>query len=522
MNDPQRPLPAVADRSPAPRLAALLGRGEGWLLHPGRSALLAVALGALLLPVVRERWPMAALALLAFWLLLQILRLEAPLLEKVPFPPLTVLVLGMVMRWGLGPLLMALAGGGGDPFLGVWVDHGTSSQLLWLAITAAVVLLAQLQRRAIAQAAAALPPAPLVGAFQADPLLRRRLGWVALLLGTYMLVYLVLSVLSGAFDRQFDTYLRWVHTLWRLDTPVAAFSRLRDLWLVLVPLLLGCLRGVGRWLTAALLLLFLAVALLSGSRGLLFYPLLLLLAGLWLVPVPPRLLRRLVLLAASLMLVLSPLIFVVRDSAAFQASRGLDPVGRLAAVGAVLQHPEPLLAKTRWVGRDLYACHDPYLFTPAHRADAAVGAAGLPNLLWLWVPRHLRPDRPEIFDGPRIAKQLQGVPRSTWADVWFPCFSLPADLWRRWGLAGIALGSLLVAVLVNGLCSLWYRSLFLGGRTFGLLLLLYPASYLQAFPFGTVQETSWALFWELPKYLLTLAVLGALVDRLAGRAGPAA
>jgi hypothetical protein len=45
---------------------------------------------------------------------------------------------------------------------------------------------------------------------------------------------------------------------------------------------------------------------------------------------------------------------------------------------------------------------------------------------------------------------------------------------------------------------------------------------LQAFPFGTVQETSWALFWELPKYLLTLAVLGALVERLAHRPGPAA
>ena len=99
-------------------------------MHPGRSALLAVLLGALLMPLVRQRWPMAALALLAFWLLLQTLRLEAPLLEKVPFPPLTVLVLGMVMRWGLGPLLMALAGGGGDPFLGVWVAHGASSQLL--------------------------------------------------------------------------------------------------------------------------------------------------------------------------------------------------------------------------------------------------------------------------------------------------------------------------------------------------------------------------------------------------------
>jgi len=463
---------------------------------------------------------MAGLAMVAFWLLLRTVALERPLLERLPFPPLTVLVLGMALRWGLGPLLMALAGGGGDPFLQVWVAHGVAAQLLWLALTAAIVLVAQLQRQRIRRVAAALPEAPLALAFRRDPWLRRRLAWVALLLGGYMLLYLILSVASGAFDRDFASYRGWARTLWRLDTPVAAFSRLRDLWLLLVPLIFVSFRAWGRRLAAALVLLFGAVALLSGSRGLLFYPLLLLLAGLWLVPVPPRLLRQLALLAAALMLVVSPLIFVVRDSPAFQGSAALDPIGRLGAVATVLRHPAPLLAKARWVGRDLYACHDPWLFTPAHRADRGVGSEGLPHLLWLWVPRHLHPQRPEIFDGPRIAKQLQGVPRGVWADVWFPCFSLPADLWRRWGPAGIGLGALAVAALVNGLCALWYRGIGLGGGSFRLLLLLYPASYLQSFPFGTVQETCWALFWELPKYLLTLALLGALVDRLAAPRAP--
>ncbi|MFN9630489.1 MAG: hypothetical protein ACK59A_09725 [Cyanobacteriota bacterium] len=510
-------MPEDASRSATPRLAALLGRGEGWLLAPGRSALLGLALWTLTLPLARERWGMAGLAVVAFWLLLQTVRLEAPLLERVPFPPLTVLVLGMTLRWGLGPLLMAFSGSGEDPFLAVWVRHGMASQLLWLAVTAAIVLVGQPQRNRIARAAAALPAAPLAGAFQTAGPARRRLGWIALLLGIYMLLYVLLSVLGGAFDRDFATYLRWTHTLWRLDTPVAAFSRLRDVWLLLVPLLLVSFRGVGRWGPAVLVAGFGLVALLSGSRGLLFYPLLLLLAGLWLVPIPPRLLRRLLLVAATLMLALSPLIFVARDSARFQGTAALDPVARLGAAAAVLRNPEPLLAKTRWIGRDLYACHDPYLFTPAHRAAAPAGAAGLGNLLWLWVPRHLHPDRPEIFDGPRLAKELQGVPRGTWADVWFPCLSLPADLWRRWGAPGLALGSLLVALVVNGLAALWCRWAAVSGSAFQLLLLLFPCTYLQSFPFGTVQETCWALLWELPKYLLTLWLLGALVDRLARR-----
>jgi hypothetical protein len=50
------------------------------------------------------------------------------------------------------------------------------------------------------------------------------------------------------------------------------------------------------------------------------------------------------------------------------------------------------------------------------------------------------------------------------------------------------------------------------------LLLFFPATYLQSFPFGTVSETAWALLWELPKYLVLFWLLGTALDHWLGRA----
>ena len=263
------------------------------------------------------------------------------------------------------------------------------------------------------------------------------------------------------------------------------------------------------------MLAFLALALFSGSRGLLFYPFLLLLFGLWFVLSDPRCIRRLAVSMAVLVFVCSPLIYVVRDSAAFQ--RAENWTGRLEAVGVALMQPEPLLNKTRWLGRDLYACHDPYLFTPGNRDQPLAGTRGLGSLLYLWVPKHILPERPVLFDGHLIAKKLQRVPPSDFSKVWFPCFSLPADLMRRWGLPGVLLGSFVVAASLQFLFRLWYQKVSISGGTFQLLLLFLPATYLQSFPFGTVSETAWALFWELPKYLVAFWLLGAGVDRYLAR-----
>ena len=442
--------------------------------------------------------------------------LEAPLLESLPLPPLTVLLIGLCLRWGLGPLLLAVGGSGGDAFVEIWIRYGPQAQLLWLSFTAALLLLTLPQKRAIARAARVQPQSSWLAEATCNTRFRRQLIALAALLSIYMAAYITLSVFSGAFDRQLEITISLKNQFWRLDTPVVAFSRLRDLWFLLLPLWWQLLSRPWRWLMGTEFLAFFAAALFSGSRGLLFYPAVLVLVGLWFVLRNPILLRRLAFLLVLLVLVSSPLIYVVRDSSIFQSSTTW--VGRLDAAGAALTQPEALLAKSRWLGRDLYACHDPYLFTPENRENPLVGTRGLSHLVYLWVPKHVLPERPTLFDGSIIAKKLQRVPPSAWSAIWSPCFSLPADLMRRWAVPGVLLGSVVTAVSLQPLFRFWYSSVRVSASTFQLLLLLLPATYLQSFPFGTVSETAWALLWELPKYLVVFWLIGAGVDRFLTRA----
>ena len=498
------------------RLQQLLGQASPWVLQPQRSALACLAAWMLTLPLTWQHPWLALLGFTAIWGLTIALWLEAPLLQALPLPPLTVLLMGLCLRWGLGPLLLAFGGSGGDAFVDIWIRYGPPAQLLWLSLTAALLLFALPQQWAIAQAASTQPQVSWFVAAINQPRFRAQLTVLAALLSFYMAAYITLSLLSGAFDRQFEAYVTWTHQLWRFDTPVAAFSRLRDLWFLLFPLWWRLLNHQWRCVLGAEMLAFLAAALLSGSRGLLFYPALLLLFGLWFVLSDPSRLRRLALALAVLIFVLSPVIYVVRDSSAFQRAENWG--GRIQAVGLTLMKPEPLLAKARWLGRDLYACHDPYLFTPDNRDQPLVGLRGLEHLFFLWVPKHVAPNRPVLFDGHLIAKQLQRVKPSAWSNVWFPCFSLPADLMRRWSVPGLLLGSLLVAAFVHFLFRLWYINVRATGSTFQLLLALLPATYIQSFPFGTVSETAWAFLWELPKYLFVFLAMGTLVDRWLRRA----
>ena len=497
------------------RLQQLLGPASPWVLQPQRSAVACFVAWLLSLSLTWQHPWLALLGFCAIWGLTLALWVEAPLLQSFPLPPLTVLLFGLCLRWGLGPLLQAVGGSGGDPFVEIWIRYGPPAQLLWLSLTAALLLLALPQKRVIASTALSQPQSSWFVEAIHQPRLRSQLRALAGFLSIYMGAYITLSMLSGAFDRQFDAYVSWTQQLWRLDTPVAAFSRLRDLWFLLFPLWWRLLSRPWRWFLGAEMVAFLAAALLSGSRGLLFYPVLLLLFGLWFVLSDPRRIRRLAVAMAVLVFVSSPLIYVVRDSGAFQ--RAENWTGRLEAVGVALMQPEPLLNKTRWLGRDLYACHDPYLFTPDNREQPLAGTRGLGSLLYLWVPKHVLPERPVLFDGHLIAKQLQRVTPSAWSEVWFPCFSLPADLMRRWALPGVLLGSVVVAASLQFLFRLWYQTVSASGSTFQLLLLLLPATYLQSFPFGTVSETVWALLWELPKYLLVFWLLGAGVDRYLAR-----
>ena len=497
------------------RLQQLFGPLSPWVLQPQRSFTACVIAWLLSLPLTWHHPWLALLGFCAIWGLTIAFWVEAPLLQSLPLPPLTVLLIGLCFRWGLGPLLLSVGGSGGDPFVQIWIRYGPHAQLLWLSFTGILLLLSLTQRSAIVSCVHSHPGSSWLNEAIHNSRFRRQLSALAIFLSIYMAAYLTLSLLSGAFDRQVDAYVNWAQQLWRLDTPVAAFSRLRDLWFVLFPLWWRLLGRTWRCLLGAEMFAFLAAVFLSGSRGLLFYPALLVFFGLWFVLTDPRRLRQVAFALALVFLVLSPLIYVVRGSVAFQRAESWN--GRLQAVGISLTDPKPLINRARWLGRDLYACHDPYLFTPDNRDAPLAGFHGLEALGYLWIPKHVLPERPVLFDGHLIAKKLQRVRPSAWSKLWFPCFSLPADLMRRWAVPGLFLGSLIVAVMLQLLFRLWYQSVSVTRSTFQVLLLLLPSTYLQSFPFGTVSETAWSLLWELPKYLLLFWLIGSGIDRYLAR-----
>lgn len=283
------------------------------------------------------------------------------------------------------------------------------------------------------------------------------------------------------------------------------------MWFVLLPLFFRLSSLKTKTLQIVLLVSFFVAALLSGSRGLLFYPSLLLVAGLWLASGKTILLRKLLLCVTISFLLLSPLIQVMREMPSF---RGAESLGdRIDAVQSAVMSPQKLTKKALWIGRDLYACHDPFLFNPSSQSFVDAGFSGLSSLKYLLVPRHIYPEQPPIFDGHIIVKKILGVTDKTYgSQAWFPCLSLPGDLYRRWGYSGVITGSLLTAVIVGGIGRLWYTYTLKPQNSFQLLVFIYPCTYLQGFPFGTVSETMWYLLWDLAKYLLLFFVIGKLVD----------
>lgn len=430
-------------------------------------------------------------------------------INRIFASPVFIVSLGVYLRAGLGlGLLYYTPHNIDDQFIKVWASNISQLQLLWLPLQLGLLIYAIFENKVLLIRYRIVATNSYAAKLARSLTSRRPLMALYLILTVFFAVYLLSSQLTNAFSRDFETYYYITQLLWRFDTPTTALLRLRDIWLFLTPVYFRFLHSSLRLVSVCLLGLFFISALLSGSRGLLLYPILLLSVGLATLI---KNLKKTILLFLSLLIltfILIPTVYVLRESTAFQSAH--HPIERLKALVILpSQELSSISERLPYTGRDLYACHDPFLFEPGNQKHLNHGWQSINSFPWLFVPKHFFPAQPPIFDGHIIAKRLQGISPSRWSSVWFPCISLPADLYRRFDIIGVSLGALSTSIIIGILSTFWKHLVtcnYVSGP-FQLLLWSFPFTYIQSFPLGTLSETLWFLLWDLPKYLLVFFIL---------------
>jgi hypothetical protein len=351
---------------------------------------------------------------------------------------------------------------------------------------------------------------------------------LVVLLGLFTCGYFIVGVASGSLDRSNANYIFWTTKLWRPDTMFSPFIRLRTMFPLLVPLTLQlCLNrakdnhsrrdGLIAAAIIAMTVLSLALGGLTGGRSLLIYPLLLLLLGITMTAIPPLLIRGLTAAVLVFCVIFVPLMATLRDSPSFQATSSQDLLARGAVVGQAFAKGGGGTDSLALLGRDLFPSSDPFLFHGPGAKLPPAGHRGLGALRFLWIPKHLYPNRPEINDGHLIAKQIMGMEQEGVVGgkhTWFPNVTFGGDLYRRYRWPGVVIGAGIFGLFYALMARLWYRLASLGGSLFALLLTFYPATFMDGLPLRSVSETVWNWFWELPKYLLVLLVVSWIVEGL--------
>ena len=459
---------------------------------------------------------------LCWWgiaLLLFSIQIEKPWLVVFPFPPLSVLSLHLFLRWELGGLI-GLISSKSSGEMTIWKEYLPNALAINAAFTSALVLVGLVNFGFIRKKTVARPNFLDSESGSSEANLKRFLA-LALVTSIVAIGYSCVGYFSGTLDRG-AAYLKWAGRLWRPDTFFSATIRLRDIFFVILPVIAIKWRrfpAVVGLLLVATVISFLLTSLLGG-RGLLIYPVILIIGGSWLAGVRPLVIRTALVIALASALIVIPSFSFMTSSLDFSQSDAINISQRLAIWRNSLRTATTDNRSTTMLGRELYAWSDPHLFNKPALEQKPAGYAGLENLRFLWIPRFIYPNRPELNDGHLIANEIMGKPdqgKYQGRYVSFKSISFGGDLYRRFRWPGVVIGSLIFALVYAGFCRFWYAFAAFNGSIYQLLLALLPATFLQGPPLRSVSETAWNWLYELPKYALLLFAIGMLIDFLTGQ-----
>lgn len=415
------------------------------------------------------------------------------------FSPLSVISAGLTLRYGVGSLIMLMSSGIiEDAYVKIWLDELEGVTIVGTLLHICILIGAYFSHAFINRFYSARKKRN-TKSISLDRWLpyARLASWLSVFVaGSY-----IAGLLSGAYERQYGAYAEWVNASWRVDMVFIAFSRLRDIWFICLPLLLVKGKVIHRAIASFVFAIFILSVVLSGSRGGLLYPVAYMLLGYGVFFGAGKKFRIGCIFGLLLSIVLVPSIYALRETPEYQAQVFLR--NKMEGVVRLVQEPERVGRKFQWVGRDLIACHDPFILRSRRDKSAQMAGwndvgIGLSHIL----PKSLGGNREALFDGSDIARRLQGVENQEWAKVWFPCVSLGADLLRRGGHWGVVIGGL-VAGMIIGLIGIAWRIVCGLTKSPGIcILVMLPTTYLSAFPLGTVKESIWYVVFDMSKYVV--------------------
>ena len=421
-------------------------------------------------------------------------------------PPLFVVVLAGSVRWGLGGALI-LAGGEypSKSFYQVFSQQLYQAQLLWAIFSTALVLVFALAHKSQIKYANNI--------FKRLSNTNHQLvSKVALATGAFTLLYVLTAVLSGTLDRSGVAYSYWVAKLWRADSLFVIFLRLKDVFFFIAPLAISSTNNTRiRAGLIAVLIASIGMAFFTGGRGIILYPLLYLIFGLWLTPLKPRLMRIFILLFLVISLALVPAIAIYRSTPGFAQSSRFDIAQRIKLFSKAVVNFDSAGLKSRIqdTGGALYGCSDPYLFIDPALSSPRAGFVRIERLLQAWLPTMIAPNKLPLRDAHIIEAEIRGVSRKEAENMKyssFMCVSYGGDLYWRGGWLWVIFGSIIFALFYRCMSQIWYKLAGMSGL-WSLFVLVFPVTFLIMYPAGSLGETFWLWLWDFPKYVALIALI---------------
>lgn len=481
------------------------------IFTPRETAILAVILSALSYPVS----PILFLAIPCLWTALFAFYLERDLLSRMLFPPFTAVVCWAALGTGVGiPIMYSTSF-----FEYYYRVYAVSNWLDVLQQIQAAYLLAfpfawlgywSGGFRHIKKMGVDLSVISISQALKPKLL---ALGWVLIGAAVFMLL---VKAMTGMEDRSLLSNQVGASG----STPQGALFLLNILpkfgmmGFVFAPYLWQSSRWIGRSALAILLSGYTVLALASGTRGLFLYMAVFVFVGAYLFrSKDSRWFELWLLILVAIGLIFSGIVLVYRTSDNFNQTSSNNITSRLFVLadpetykGAQLFKPETIYR----LGFSLYALDDPYVFAMTPERIPRVGFEGTSAVIWTWIPTTLYPNKLPLLDAESITG-LYNLPPV--AKKYGYAISLVGDAYRRFGWMGIP-PLVFLAYTLYGLLSRWCLTGWRNGSVFGWCLLVFAMMYFWSRPFGTILSTWWSFFYDVPKHLIALLALCAVISAL--------